>query len=309
MKTTKTLAILAAFGLLLVTANAQSFLTNGLVAYYPFAGNANDASGRGNDGVAFNVSYGTNRFALPSKSAFFKSSLSSSINLPSVATNLSGLSKATFAFWMKTTNLPTFGRCIFADWDETSGGIIINFFSGGLIDTINVSGYGGIITTNAIQTNSWHHYCVVFDGTQLPDTNIVSYYVDGVMVGKKADSFYAGMNTVIGTNTTCTLGTRAGNPNYYFTGWLDDFRIYNRAFSSNEVAALYNVESSPTVAIFQAVQINSSNLLTGINYQIQVSSDLINWTNSGSVFTASNTTATNFYPANWNQLFFRLQRR
>ena len=29
---------------------AQSFLTNGLVAYYPFNGNANDASGNGNNG-------------------------------------------------------------------------------------------------------------------------------------------------------------------------------------------------------------------------------------------------------------------
>ncbi len=28
---------------------AQSFLTNGLVAYYPFNGNANDPSGFGND--------------------------------------------------------------------------------------------------------------------------------------------------------------------------------------------------------------------------------------------------------------------
>ena len=39
--------------------NAQqpASLTNGLVAYYPFNGNANDESGNGNDGVSFNISF------------------------------------------------------------------------------------------------------------------------------------------------------------------------------------------------------------------------------------------------------------
>ena len=36
---------------LAVQAQAQSFLTNGLVAYYPFNGIANDASGNGNHGA------------------------------------------------------------------------------------------------------------------------------------------------------------------------------------------------------------------------------------------------------------------
>ena len=51
MKTAKTL-----FGILTITAalglqgQAQPFLTNGLVAYYPFNGNANDASGNGDHG-------------------------------------------------------------------------------------------------------------------------------------------------------------------------------------------------------------------------------------------------------------------
>ena len=36
---------------LAVNGYSQSFLTNGLVAYYPFNGNANDASGNGNNGI------------------------------------------------------------------------------------------------------------------------------------------------------------------------------------------------------------------------------------------------------------------
>jgi len=70
MKTTK-----AIFGILTITAalavqvQAQTFLTNGLVAYYPFNGNANDASGNGHNGTAFNTTFVQDQFAQPN-SAF-----------------------------------------------------------------------------------------------------------------------------------------------------------------------------------------------------------------------------------------------
>ena len=41
---------------------AQNEFTNGLVAYYPFNGNANDASGNGNNGIPSNASLVTDRF-------------------------------------------------------------------------------------------------------------------------------------------------------------------------------------------------------------------------------------------------------
>jgi hypothetical protein len=56
IKTTKSiLGVLAITLALAVEAQAQSFLTNGLVAYYPFNGNANDASGNGYNGTAYNT--------------------------------------------------------------------------------------------------------------------------------------------------------------------------------------------------------------------------------------------------------------
>ncbi len=56
---------------LVSTASAQSWLTNGLVAYYPFNGNANDESGNGNDGVPQYLSYGNNRFGKTNGAALF----------------------------------------------------------------------------------------------------------------------------------------------------------------------------------------------------------------------------------------------
>jgi hypothetical protein len=46
-----TIVILTITTALAVQVQAQSFLTNGLVTYYPFNGNANDASGNGNNGT------------------------------------------------------------------------------------------------------------------------------------------------------------------------------------------------------------------------------------------------------------------
>src|SRR4051794_3817806 len=41
---------------------AQTFLTNGLVAYYPFNGNANDASGNGRNGTVHGATLAADRF-------------------------------------------------------------------------------------------------------------------------------------------------------------------------------------------------------------------------------------------------------
>lgn len=64
------------------------------------------------------------------------------------------------------------------------------------------------------------------------------------------------------------------------------------------------------IGILQAVIPTFSSLSPGSNYQLQSSSDLSNWTNQGSAFTATNPVM--IYPqyfnvTGWNQLFFRLQ--
>lgn len=62
--------------------------------------------------------------------------------------------------------------------------------------------------------------------------------------------------------------------------------------------------------LLKAVKPSFSDLLIGTNYQLQVSSDLNNWTNQGTAFIA--TAPTMVYPQywdvqNWQQLFFRVQ--
>ena len=83
--------------------------------------------------------------------------------------------------------------------------------------------------------------------------------------------------------------------------WVDNFRITNSAIGS----------IPPQTSLVKAVVPTFSNLMTGTNYQLQVSTSANGtFTNYGSVFTATNFNMT--YPqywnvVSWNQLYFRLQ--
>jgi hypothetical protein len=59
----KLLFLLLVLSVFTVNAQVPSYVpTNGLVAYYPFNGNANDASGNGNNGVVNGATLTTDRF-------------------------------------------------------------------------------------------------------------------------------------------------------------------------------------------------------------------------------------------------------
>src|SRR5882724_9460321 len=66
---------------LLVSVQAQTQFTNGLVAYYPFNGNANDASGNGNNGTVTSAALAADRFGNPN-SAYAFDGVSSLITVP-----------------------------------------------------------------------------------------------------------------------------------------------------------------------------------------------------------------------------------
>lgn len=108
MKTTRTTKIIkltlltALFGALLTTASAQSWLTNGLVAYYPFNGNANDESGKGDHGIVYGATLASDRFGVPNRAYFFDPEYYTAV--ATAGTNLPlGTAQKTFSCWFRTT--------------------------------------------------------------------------------------------------------------------------------------------------------------------------------------------------------------
>ena len=134
---------------------------------------------------------------------------------------LTGNASRSIAAWYKTTSTAASN---WLSWGvaATNQCCQIGTYNGG----IGYLGYGNDLTTpiSTYCDGNWHHLAVTFDG------NTMYLYLDGVQ-----------KNT---TSTTLNTGTGALNigrsvsAGYYFSGTLDDIRVYNRALSAAEVQSL-----------------------------------------------------------------------
>jgi hypothetical protein len=94
---------------------------------------------------------------------------------------------------------------------------------------------GNVVGTKELRDGQWHHIAVVFDSDSDPDTSDLTLYVDGV-----AESVsYLGLRAInTAAETDVYLGSRLGGASYLFSGLMDDVRIYSRALTAAEIAAM-----------------------------------------------------------------------
>jgi|694.fasta_scaffold00159_2 hypothetical protein len=103
--------------------------------------------------------------------------------------------------------------------------------------------------------NTWVHLVFTFDYIS-GGNNVFKIFMNGTLIGSK--------NTTSG-NTNFATGTwRIGKPaSTYggFTGYLDDFRIYNRVLTENEIMQIYTYQKHPltTSPSIAPVQIGTTN--------------------------------------------------
>ncbi len=92
--------------------------------------------------------------------------------------------------------------------------------------------------TSALATGGWHHVAVTLNGST------GTLYVDGSAVGSNTSMTIKPSD--MGATTQNWIG-RSQHSDPYLDGRVDDFRIYNRAISSSEVASVMNGQSLVTV--------------------------------------------------------------
>ena len=225
----------------------QSFLTNGLVAYYPFNGNANNLGGSNDFSgtIAGTVTLTTNRFNIANSAYKFSGISGSAINFGS-PNWLNGLTNASWSWWMATTTTPSSGwvsvirkngSWIPMQWAQDAG-----VSGGNQYRTTFISGpFDFVYPSGAVQANGiWAQFCLVYDGLTL------SLYKNGSLIKSQA---YAAGGLFTSSYSFMVGGSEAGNEN--FNGLVDDIRIYKRSLSSNEVAQLYAFESDMPVITAQ----------------------------------------------------------
>ncbi len=210
-------------------ANAQipSYVpSNGLLSWYPFNNNGNDASSNLNNLGNYGATFLTDRFGNPSACANFNGATWMQNNMPSFTFSQTGA--FTYSIWLNKGA-------------QTSDGVAMmigNITSGNFISLIQ--GHPMLRFGVNKQQSAWIWLTA-------PDTlnswvNLVATYTNGIM------RFYE--NGVFKTNTNFTYtATNAVNmPLYvgrgvsgnYYTGMIDDLGIWNRVLTQTEITALYN---------------------------------------------------------------------
>lgn len=223
------------------TLGAQTILTNGLVAYYPLNGNANDAIGT-NHGTVNGAVSTTNRFGSASSAYSFNGS-SSRINFSSLP--LTQVANWTLSAWVKPANFTQIGIAaqVGFDNDNTGDGYGFGFFG-----TSRWYGhFSGLTTLDSGQSltnlNQWYHMVM------LRDASVTRFFINGTQT---VNTF----TTTPRTPTDFIIGSENGVR--FFNGLIDEVRVYNRALSANEVMQLYgeNEFCTPHIAKATATVVN-----------------------------------------------------
>lgn len=222
--------------------------TAGLIGYYPFNGNANDASVIANNGTPVNgTALTTDRFG-NANSAYNFDGADDYISIPhNVAYNFSDY---TISLWFRYNAPGTAGTSIWSLISKNNSNSGYNdafhiwissgsFTVGGRMGTGGSEVYGGNPPT--INNGQWHNATVVFNN----NTDQMLYYVDGVLI---STSPFPGAN--IFNPSEIRLGVWAGYGNY-FNGKIDDVRIYNVGFTPAQVSILASECALSSVTQYQ----------------------------------------------------------
>jgi serine/threonine protein kinase len=218
-------------------------LTNGLVAYYPFNGNAKDESGNGNDGLAANVKYVSGGFGPGGKTAEFAKGSSIKLNASKLPQGNSARTKSCF---VRVTGAQPGTETAIASWGNNGSKNQTFAFFGDSFDAapkangfLAWSQWGSTVSfttkENEAKQGVWYHITATFDGKTL-----VTY-----LNGNKADQKSFTLATGAGDLVIGQLDFRR-----ILEGHVDEFRIYNRALSDENVAALYKHDIGNTEPAF-----------------------------------------------------------
>jgi len=201
--------------------------TQGLVAYYPFNGNANDESGNGYNGTVHGASLTADRFGKVNNGYNF----TNNINYIQVNNFPILNSVFTYCVWVKPSPANSNGQN-FGCYGTIDGGVSSWDVGYYIKNQLSVFDRYNLVFIDIVElADSWHFIVVVYNG------NIRSIYVDGQF--KKSQN----ITTPIPTNYTDVfrIGMHTdGDGNQQFIGNIDDVRTYNRAISETEILQLYH---------------------------------------------------------------------
>ena len=222
---------------------------SGLAAWYSFDGDANDDSGGSNHGTVSGATLTAGKLG-NANTAYSFDGLSNTISL--VDPFLGGTQNTAFTFhtlvnldsinstqviWSKTLS-----------WGEISFAITnLNEVSFGWANSLTGNKYSTIYSQpNVIQPNEWYDIVVTFENS------VGQIYLNGVPITTNLQWTAQGGSSLSTTQieTSCDFSQDANSSKIgtyqnglFFNGKIDEFGVWDRALSLQEVASLFNISS------------------------------------------------------------------
>ena len=213
--------------------------TKGLVAYYPFNGNANDESGNGKNGTVIGANLSSDRFGNANSAYIFDGNSGTERYISS---NIGQHDTISFVAWFKSPYPTTYYPTIMS-YGGGSNRLAIQimgnhpiYINNGNIGKFSAqSGISGDVwsKTNTAD-NNWHFIVASF----IPNDSIF-LYIDHQL---KTATAYNSINPTDGSLFIGRQITEPGAPQTHethFNGSIDDLRIYNRVLNTTEISSLY----------------------------------------------------------------------
>ena len=232
---------------LLSQLTGQVVVTNGLIAHYPFTGNAIDSTGNGYNGVVAGASLTTDRFGKANRAYQFN--INQQITVPN-STSLNTF-PITISLWYNTDTLykgmsaNVFSKYVAASWNGYQ--ILMGDF--GNVQNFNGfenNGYGVTpwylrsytdriigyyneppFLQQNITAKTWYHYVFTVD------SNGAKIYVNGKLVDSDT---WTGQSGACANGYAWKIG--GAYDGKWFQGKIDDIRIYTRVLTLDEVQTL-----------------------------------------------------------------------
>jgi hypothetical protein len=143
-----------------------------------------------------------------------------------------------------------------------SGGKISLFYHGNN-SWLDFSANGGvefIASNNPVLVNTWNYfaYTILYNGTNATH----SYYLNNKLLTTLTGDY---PSTLPYTNNTLGYGAGLG----YFNGFIDDFRVYTRVLSAQEIGALWNFGVSPSMS-YSLIDVSAMNMYYSLDHGTRV---------------------------------------
>jgi len=208
--------------------------TSGLVAFWPFSGNANDLSGNSQNGTVNGATLTTDRFGIPNKAYSFNSANSNTISVPNSA-SLRIINSISISGWFLTnaTNCPAAILGMGGPSGTSGYNLLATSFCPSNVPSfgrqnIQTSNIFAVNLSQSYNNNVWTFICATYDGTNQ------RIYINGVLVASGISTFSLPTMT-----EPLFIGKESNDQPRLFTGKLDDIGIWNRALTQTEITSLF----------------------------------------------------------------------